>query len=173
MKNSSKIEAILFIESEPFAIKKLADILEISKEEVDEAILELKNDLEGRGLVLIENNDHIVLKTHPDMSDLLMKIQKDEVEKELTKSALETLSIICYHQKATKSEIDYIRGVNSAISLRTLTIRGLIEKKQEGKNNYYTPSIDLLSSLGITDKTQLQDFEQLSKSIAGIIEKPE
>jgi len=173
MKNSSKIEAILFIESEPFAIKKLADILEISIEEVREAILELKDNLEGRGLVLIENNDHVVLKTHPEMSDLLVKIQKEETEKELTKSALETLSIVCYHQKATKAEIDYIRGVNSAISLRTLTIRGLIEKNQEGKTNYYVPSVDLLSALGITNREQLQDFEQLSRNIAGIIEKSE
>lgn len=48
-------------------------------------------------------------------------------EKTLSKSVLETLSIVAYKQPVTRSEIENIRGVSADYSLRTLLQRRLIE----------------------------------------------
>jgi len=49
-----KIEAILFFKGEPVSIKKLGEILKVSKEEVGEAIINLNNSFKERGIVLLE-----------------------------------------------------------------------------------------------------------------------
>jgi chromosome segregation and condensation protein ScpB len=54
MNLEQKIEAILFFKGEPVSLKKIEDILKVSKEEIDEAILNLKNNLANRGIALIE-----------------------------------------------------------------------------------------------------------------------
>ncbi len=165
---SNGIEAILFFKGEPMAIKKLAEILKVSKEELNSAFEVLKNSLANRGIVLQINNDEVALGTAPEMSDLIENLQKEELNKELSKSALETLSIILYKNGAGRALIDYIRGVNSSFTLRALSVRGLIEKTTDPKDNrryVYKPSFDLLSFIGVKEVSELPDFAEVNKSI--------
>ncbi len=85
----------------------------------------------------------------------------------MTPSALETLSIIIYRGPITKKEIDYIRGVNSGFILRNLLIRGLIEKDEskEGRGVQYKPTLDLLSLLGISNLSELPEYDAVKKEI--------
>ena len=128
MNLEQKIEAILFFKGEPVSLKKLAEILKVSKEEIEQAILILKNSFENRGVVLIQNDDEITLGTSPELSNLIENLQKEELNKDLSKASLETLSIVLYKNGVTRAEIDYIRGVNSSFTLRALSVRGLVEK---------------------------------------------
>ena len=61
MQLSQKIEAILFFKGEPVSIKRLCEILKVSKEEIGEAIIELNNSLKERGIVLLEKGDELHL----------------------------------------------------------------------------------------------------------------
>ncbi|MFA5841172.1 MAG: SMC-Scp complex subunit ScpB [Candidatus Paceibacterota bacterium] len=170
----NKIEAILFFKGEPVSFKKLEDVLsaqagfKVSKDEIVEAVSVLKNNLANRGVVLIQNNDELTLGTAPELSKLIEDLQKEELNKDLSKAALETLSIVLYKNGVSRAEIDYIRGVNSSFTLRALSIRGLVEKTVDPKDNrrfIYKPSFDTLSFLGMTSVEELPDFNEVNGSI--------
>lgn len=163
-----KLEAILFWKGEPMAKKKLADILKVSVSDIDEAVLRLKESLKERGIVLQENGGNITLGTAPDFSKMIEHLQKEELNKELSKASLEALSIILYKNGVSRAEIDYIRGVNSSFTLRALSVRGLVERTTDPKDHrryVYKPSFELLSFMGVTNIEELPDYAEVHSSI--------
>lgn len=163
-----KIESILFFKGEPVKLKKLAEILKVEITEINQALINLKNNLENRGLVLMETQDEVVLAVSPTNSLLIENLQKEELNKDLSKASLETLSIIIYKNGATRSEIDFIRGVNSNFTLRVLSIRGLVEKVQaeeDSRRFVYKPTFDLLAFLGISKVEDMPGFMDLKNSL--------
>lgn len=174
MSLESKIEAILFFKGEPVSITHLAKILEVKTEEIEDALLKLEKALEARGLALVRDGNDIVLETSPEASEIIKKISKDELDREIGKAGLETLSLVLYHGPISRREIDYIRGVNSAFILRNLLIRGLIEKTdaKEGERSFtYKPTLELISHLGLTKKEDLPEYEQVRGEIREFNEK--
>lgn len=169
----NNIESLLFWKNESVTITWLASSLKKSTEEIQEALSTLEASLNGRGIVLQRNGDEVALKTAPETSALIETFSKDELVKELTPSALETLSIIIYRGPISKKEIDYIRGVNSGFILRNLLIRGLIEKEEnrEGRSVSYKPTLELLSLLGITNLSQLPEYEIVRTEIENFKKK--
>jgi len=169
MKLSSQVEALLFWKNENVTIAWLSKSLEKSREEIEEALKELDSVLKTteRGVFLQRNGEEIALKTAPEASSLIEKFSKEELVKELTPSSLETLSIISYRGPISKKEIDYIRGVNSGFILRNLLIRGLIAKEEgkEGRGILYKPTLELLSLLGISNMTELEEYETVKNEI--------
>lgn len=169
METEKKIEAILFWKGEPISRKRLAEILKLGQVEINDSIEKLKENLKERGIVLLEKDNDITLGTAPQLSDLIERLQKEELNKELSKASLETLSIVLYKNGANRALIDYIRGVNSSFTLRALSIRGLIEKTidQEDNRRYiYKPSFELLSFMGVTKVEELPDYAEVNKSIS-------
>lgn len=163
-----KIEAVLFWKGEPVSKNKLADHLKVSKKEIDEAIEDLRASLNDRGIQLVELEGKIVLATHPDTSGLIEDLKKDELSKDLSKAALETLSIVLYRSPIRRSEIDYIRGVNSQFILRNLLMRGLVDRRKDPndeRSHIYVPSLDLMHFLGINDISDLPEFEDVNDQI--------
>ncbi|OGI92692.1 SMC-Scp complex subunit ScpB [Candidatus Nomurabacteria bacterium RIFCSPLOWO2_01_FULL_46_18] len=168
MELEKKIEAILFWKGEPISIKKLAEILKVKEEEIKNAIFNLKRSLEDRGIVLLETGHEVTLGTTPEYSSLIENLQKEELNKELSKASLETLSIVLYKNGATRAEIDYIRGVNSTFTLRALAVRGLVERildPKDARRYLYRPSFDLLSYMGIKSIEELPDYGEINKTI--------
>jgi len=164
----SQIEAILFLKAEPVSKKELAKTLEKSPEEIENALFVLEETLENRGLVLLSKDEEVMLATSPEMSDLIEKIRKEELSKDLGKAGLETLSIILYKAPITRSKIDYLRGVNSNFILRNLLIRGLIEKvsnPDDQRSYLYKPTFELLSFLGISKVKDLPEYDKIQKEI--------
>ena len=172
----SKIEGLLFYKGEDVAIKKLAELLNINEEEIEEALKKLEQSLVSRGLVLIRKDDSVVLGITKELSSLIESIRKEEITKELSKASLETLSIVLYKNGIARSEVDYIRGVNSSFILRNLLVRGLIEKIVDPKDNrrmLYRPTFETLSYMGITSINQLPNYEQVVASLTGVINQDE
>ncbi|HTE48789.1 MAG TPA: SMC-Scp complex subunit ScpB [Candidatus Paceibacterota bacterium] len=163
-----QIEAILFWKGEPVSRKKLAEILKVGQSEINESIEKIKESLKGRGTVLIEKENEIMLGTAPEFASLIEDLQKEELNKELSKASLETLSIVLYKNGVSRAEIDYIRGVNSSFTLRALSIRGLVEKtidENDSRRYIYKPSFELLSYMGIKSVVELPDYGEVSSSI--------
>jgi segregation and condensation protein B len=164
----NKLESVLFFKGEPVSLKRLAEILKVGKDELKEALTALKTSLEGRGIVLIENNDEVALGTAPEFSSLIEDLQKEELNRDLSKASLETLSIVLYKNGASRAEIDYIRGVNSSFTLRALAVRGLVEKSIDPKDNrryVYKPSFNILQYMGVKSVTELPDYGEVNNSI--------
>ena len=168
MNLESKIEAILFFKGEPVSRKKLSEILSAGQVEINEGIEKLKENLQNRGITLIENGNDITLGTAPELSKMIEDLQKEELNKDLSKASLETLSIVLYKNGVSRAEIDYIRGVNSSFTLRALSVRGLVEKTVDEKDNrrfIYKPSFELLSFMGVKSVEELPDWAEVSNSV--------
>jgi len=160
----SKIEGLLFYKGEDVSVKKLAELLNVTVEEINEGLVKLEKSLENRGLVLVKKDDSVVLGITSELSPLIESIRKDEITKELSKASLETLSIILYKNGVSRSEIDYIRGVNSSFILRNLIVRGLIEKvidSSDSRRILYRPSFNTLSYMNITSIDQLPNYNEI------------
>jgi segregation and condensation protein B len=176
MNISKQIEAILFFKGEPVAIKKIAQILAVTEDQVKEGIELLKKDLADRALTIMTKDDEILLATRPEVSALVETMAKDELNRDLGKAGLETLSIVLYKGPISRREIDYIRGVSSQFIVRNLLVRGLIEKvisPTDQRSFLYEPSFELLSYLGITDKNSLPEFEKAQLELASFMKKKE
>lgn len=168
---AQKIEAYLFWKGEPITIKNLCKTLDVDAETIEQglAMLAKKADTDS-GIVLIRYDDMVTLGTHIDVNDFIENMIKDDLQKELGKSALETLAIILYQGPVKRSDIDYVRGVNSQFILRNLLIRGLITRVDDPSDErafLYRPSLELLAFLGITDISQLPEYEEVIGKLAG------
>jgi segregation and condensation protein B len=132
-KNMQLIEAFLFWKGEPVTVRDVSKALDLDADQVDTALTLLahtseKDQEHGRGIVLVRYGDKVTLGTHPETSDVIEALTKEELSRDLGKSALETLAIILYQGPVKRSQIDYVRGVNSQFILRNLLIRGLIDR---------------------------------------------
>lgn len=166
---SSRLEAVLFAGGEAFAKKRLLTLLESSAEELDAAIEELQNALEGRGVALIAVDDMIELRTAPQAADTIQKLRESELSRDLGKASLETLAHILYKGSATRGEIDWVRGVNSGAAIRALLLRGLIERTEDAADKRrarYRPTVDALAHLGVSSLTELPRYAEFSKALA-------
>lgn len=166
----AKLEALLFVYGEPVKIKTLAEKLGVSYENAENAIADLKKNLEAvnRGLALVVLGNETQLVTKADLASLVQKVVKEEFDSELTPASLETLSIIAYLSPCSRAEIDYIRGVNSSFILRNLTIRGLIEKKLDSSRAnafIYNVSFDFLKHIGLDSTANLPDYEKYKELV--------
>lgn len=173
--HTQHIEAYLFFKGEPVTIKEISHDLKMPKEEVMAALKDLEHQHKDtkRGIVLVQYDDVVTLGTHADTSELITALTKEELQKDLGKSALETLTIILYQGPITRSKIDHIRGVNSQFILRNLLMRGLISRVSDPSDErsfVYTPSLDLLTYLGVTRIEDLPDFENVGTTLKRFIE---
>lgn len=167
----STLQALLFVYGEPIKISRLADILKISEKQVETTALELKDDLaKSGGLSLINHDNRLQLITKPEFGEIIGEIIKSETKEDLSPASLETLSIVAYLGPVPRTTIDYIRGVNSTFILRSLLIRGLVERNQDPKklNSFlYRISFEALKYLGVTSVEDLPEFnkyKELSKN---------
>lgn len=162
---SAKIEALLFVATKPMPIKQLAKILGASIEDIDAAISQLvvvrNTDLSG--IHFIVGDEGIQLVSNPLFADVVSALAKEDVDSELTRPSLETLTIVAYRGPMTKPEIEAIRGVNCTLILRNLLVRGLITEEEDSikLQAVYTLSNDALRYLGLHDVKELADYDVL------------
>lgn len=163
----SKIESLLFISAKPMAASQLADLLKADKKEIiknaDELLENYKNNQSG--LQIVKDGSKYQMVSAPENAKVIQEFIKDETTGELSRPSLEALTIIAYRGPVSKIDLDRIRGVNCALILRNLLIRGLIEGKFDKKKNdtYYTASFDFIRFLGLNSLADLPDYERLHK----------
>jgi segregation and condensation protein B len=165
MSLSSKIESILFVTIRPITVRKLAEVLEASPEEVEkemEKIMEKYNKSEN-GVYVLKKGSEYQMMTNPDNGKVVQTYLQDETTGELTRASLETLSIIAYRGPLTRPEIEQIRGVNCSLILRNLLMRGLVEVQEdpETKATKYSITFDFMRFLGVPSISQLPDYKKL------------
>lgn len=174
----SQIESLLFITNQPFKIKKLADLTKAEKKDVETAVEELMADYnrETKGITIQKIGEEVQMATASDNGKLVKDYIKEETTGELSRAALETLTIVAYRGPITRAEIEQIRGVNCAIILRHLLMRGLVEGREDKKKMQliYNITFDFLKFLGINEQKELPDYGKLNsdESLEKILEKP-
>ena len=161
----SKIESLLFISAKPMAAKTLADLLKVEKKEIIKSADELSIDYSRtqRGTRIIKSADKYQMVSAPENAKEVQEFIKDETTGELSRPSLEALTIIAYRGPVAKLDLDRIRGVNCALIIRNLLIRGLIEGKTDKKKGetYYKATFDFIRFLGLNDIKDLPDYNRL------------
>lgn len=160
------LEAILFAAGEPVEKKRLAQMLEISVADLSLATVALEESLASRGLAIIEAGEELEMRTHPEAAELVKKLWESERGHDLGKAGLETLAVIAYQEGATRGDIDWVRGVNSSASVRTLLLRGLVERQEDPKDKRrvrYALATEALAHLGIKRATDLPRHTELAR----------
>lgn len=164
------IEGLLFYFGDTVSISTLVNYTKKSEEEVRGALVALGEDLMGRGILLVLQNEKVTLATHPDIAHIITNIQKEELEGELSKAAQEVLSVILYAGPISKGYIDYIRGVNSTVSIRNLVARGLIEKKEGSSRPQYVVTTDFLMSLGVQVVESIEGYQEIRGKLENVLQ---
>lgn len=164
---AAQIEGVLFFRASPVKLVQLAKLLSVATTDIETALSELKQSLTGHGVALVQTETEVQLVTAPALDDLIESLRRDELKRDIGKAGAETLAIILYRGPIARAEIDRIRGVNSGFILRSLLVRGLVERKEEGRGHQFTITPALLAHLGLTSKTELPNYaivlDQLEK----------
>lgn len=166
---SSQLEAVLFASGEPLTKVRLAKLFDTSAESVQEALDALRTMLDGRGLSLVETDGEVELRTSSEASDAIKRLRESELSRDLGKASLETLALILYKGSATRGEIDWVRGVNSAAAVRALSLRGLVERyddPDDKRRARYRATVGALSHLGVEKREQLPRYTELSEMLS-------
>lgn len=167
-KLKSAIESILLVSGDPVKLSRVAKITNTPRPEVENAVMVLSGEYSSgeRGFVIIKKEDEIQLVTNPENAEIVSSLIKSEIQENLSKASLEVLSIVAYRGPVTRAEVEAIRGVNCSFTLRTLLMRGLLERIDNPRDNrsyIYKISFDFLKKLGLESSDKLPDYEKLSK----------
>lgn len=160
----SQLEALLFIHGEPLPLSKIAAVTGIEEGALP-ALLDayrLRLQEPGRGIMLLQIGNRVQLATKPEFGSLLEQFVKSELAENLSPASLETLALIAYFGPMTRARIEYHRGVNSSFILRTLLLRGLIDRIADpaSPSSYqYLPSAELFQHLGLAAADDLPEYE--------------
>lgn len=162
---AAKIEAVLFVSTKPVSVKFLANACKCQIDEVGIAIDELakERNVDSSGIHIVIGDEGVTLATNPSFASTVENLSKEDVESELTRPSLETLTIVAYRGPITKPEIEAIRGINCTLILRNLLMRGLIDENEDTVKlqPVYSLTNDALRYLGLHSVNELADYAEL------------
>lgn len=159
------LEALLFAAGGPLEKDFLAKLLGIRQAELSAALAALSAALAGRGITLVESEHAAELRAASEAGAFVKMLREGELARDLGKAGLETLAVIAYQNGATRSDVDWVRGVNSSTSLRTLLMRGLIEGKEDARDRRrvrYSITTEALAHLDIAKVANLPRYAELA-----------
>lgn len=156
-------EALLFASAEPLHADALAARLPRDVPVAD-VLAQLREDHEGRGVVLVEVAGKWTFRTAEDLSWLLSRDAQET--RRLSRAALETLAVIAYHQPVTRAEIEDIRGVSAHRGtldalLETGWIRLRGRRRTPGRPVTYGTTDAFLSHFGLSAVDDLPGLDEL------------
>ena len=160
------VEALLFASSDPLDEKTLKDMLPVDTD-IEEIMNNLLSLYKGRGVELKKINNKWMFKTASDLSFIMQKEAK--IQKKLSKAALETLSIIAYHQPVSRAEIEEIRGVTASpgtidtlMEINWVKIKG--RRKTPGNPITYGTTDEFLVHFDLENTKELPGLDELKST---------
>lgn len=170
------IEGIVFAAGRLVAADEIREAIritdgeeQVSDDDISAAVKSLNERYEaGDGAFRIhEWADGYRMATIPDLASYLRAFFQEGPRK-LTRSLMETLSIIAYRQPITKPEIDDVRGVDSNYALRRLMELGFVSmagrSESVGRPLVFTTTARFLEEFGmrsIDDLPHMREAEEL------------
>ena len=124
----SAVESVLFVAGRPLELAELRRLLLVEEPRLREAIAALAEECElhGRGVRVLRTGDAVQFVSAPENARFVAALLGLPTQVKLTTAALETLAVVAYRQPITRSQIEFIRGVNSDRALASLIQHGLV-----------------------------------------------
>jgi segregation and condensation protein B len=166
---SNNLQALLFSEGGSLTKKRLLQLLATDAAQLKAASDALATKLAGSGLALVESDTEFALVVAKESAETVRKAFESDYDREIGDAGLEVLAIILYRGPSTRAQIDYIRGVNTASTIRNLSARGLIERApnpEDAREYLYRPTVELLSHLGVTGSKELPEYGKITSELA-------
>ena len=162
------LEGILFVVgNEGIEKERLQEILSVDSKTVDNLMANLKEEYkkETRGLDIEIYSNRYKLVTKKEHKEYYEKLVEKEKNDDLSQAALETLAIIAYNSKVTRSYVDEIRGVDSAYQIKKLIYRNLVHEVGRsdlpGRPILYSVTDEFLDYLGIKSLDELPKLDEV------------
>lgn len=158
------IEAILFATSRIVKMKELIAILEINADEINNIIIEMQVDYTNskRGIEIKRIEDGFILSSKSEYYEYIYPAIDKRIKPTLSQASLEVLAIIAYNQRATRADVDTIRGVDSSASIYRLQEYNLIEQAGKadlpGKPMTYKTTDEFLKMFGLNSLDDLPEL---------------
>lgn len=163
------LESLLFASGKSVDKKILIEIMNVTKQQVEEAANELKNILTERnsGIQLIEINDGYQLATIEKFYPQICTLLDNRPKPSLSQAAMEVLAIVAYNPKVTRSEVERIRGVSSDSAMNKLLEYNLIEEAGKldapGRPMMYKTTDEFLRLFGYKSLADMPELPKLKE----------
>jgi segregation and condensation protein B len=157
----SAIESLLFVAGRPLELAELRRLLAIDDKRLRAALDSLAADCEraGRGIRVQRQGDQAQLVSSPENARFVAALLGLPTQAKLTTAALETLAVVAYRQPITRSQIEFIRGVNSDRALSSLVQYGLVMEVGRaatvGRPALFGTTHEFLGQFGLTSLESL------------------
>ena len=165
------LQAILLASGEPVSFVRLQDIMRCTRPEVAASLETLRQlcSSDASGVEIVTVGERLQLRTKVAFAESVRELLAVKPRR-LSQAALETLSVVAYQQPIVKSEIDKIRGVDVAPTLKTLLERKIIKiigyQASVGQPALYGTTEDFLRIFGLGSLSELpalRDLRALAK----------
>jgi segregation and condensation protein B len=166
---ATRIEALLFALGRPLSRIELEKMLSTTAQDLQLAIAELS--AKTGGIVLMDDGKVLELRTAPLAAEVVETVRREEYNRDIGKAGLEALSAVLYRGPLTRAEIDFIRGVNSSQTLRTLTMRGLLRRipnPKDERSYLFEPTTEVLATLGVSRVSELPEYESVKEKLTAL-----
>lgn len=159
------LEAIIFMSNNVLTYDEIAEFFEVDIEYLKEKLNELKVKKENDGINLVLKNNTVKFETNQICGEIVTKFFNPTTKiKKLSKSSMETLTIIAIKGPITKTEIEDIKGVNVDGSVQVLLEKKLIHstgrKKTLGNPKLYEVTDNFYNYVGLESKEDLFNMEK-------------
>ena len=156
------IEATLFSAGRIVTEEELVLALELDKNQIEEIIKNMQEEYKERGIEIIKIDNGYQLCSKKEYYEYIYPILDKRAKPNLSQAALETLAIIAYNPRATRAEIEVIRGVNSDGTIYKLLDYGLIEDAGKadlpGRPTTYKTTTEFLKMFGYESLANLPEL---------------
>lgn len=157
------LEALLFASDVPLRPADLAPYLGEGVD-VPGLLRRLQEVYAERGVNLVRRGDGWAFRTAEDLAFLLRR--EEHETRPLSRAALETLSIIAYHQPATRAEIEEVRGVATGKGTLDLLmeagwVRMRGRRRTPGRPVTYGTTDAFLDHFGLESLSDLPGLDEL------------
>ncbi len=174
------IEALLFASAKPLTAGEIRRVMKfLTPKEIEGMVAELKEEYirDNRSFEIVEIAGGFEIATKKEFAPWIFKIELQKKAKQVTQSALETLSILAYKQPITKAEIEDLRGVDAGGVVATLTERGLIKivgkKEVPGRPFLYGTTEKFLEHFGLKSLSELPNIDEIKNLVEKSVKKEE
>jgi segregation and condensation protein B len=162
------VEALLLAAGESLSDERLRDLLGLPSAVHVRAAVEAVRARWGAAGLPVEIQDvaggrRVV--TRPEYAEYVSRLHKKAAADRLSKTLLETLSIVAYRQPVARAEIERVRGVQSGDALRALLDRRLVKvsgrSDQPGRPLLYATTTRVLEVFGLASLSDLPNAKDL------------
>ncbi len=176
---ASILESLLLVSAQPLSWEKIGRMLGgLTRSQAGDvvALLKAKYAADSSGILIDEIANGLQLRTNPANQEYVRQLFEARPAR-FTRPSLETLAVIAYKQPVTRAEIEQIRGVDCAASLKTLMERRLVKvvgkKNVAGKPFLFGTTrefLEVFGLAGLSDLPSMRDIEDfLAAATGGVV----